>query len=110
MSWKAAALKHACVEAPKEACGLLVRKGRKRQYWPCRNIAPSPTETFIIEPEDWAAAEDSTDEILAVVHSHPAGVPEPSGADQESCNLSEIPWHIVVPETATWGGCLPLKC
>jgi proteasome lid subunit RPN8/RPN11 len=33
---------------------------------------------------------------------------EPSPADQESCSLSELPWHIVVPEPVRWGKCLPL--
>jgi proteasome lid subunit RPN8/RPN11 len=110
MTWKAAALKHALAEAPNESCGLLVRQGRKRSYWPCKNISPEPVETFIIEPEDWADAEDSCDEIIAIIHSHPNGTTEPSPADQESCSRSELPWHIVVPESATWGKCLPLKC
>jgi proteasome lid subunit RPN8/RPN11 len=110
MTWKAAALKHALAEAPREACGLLLRQGRKRSYWPCRNISPEPLDTFIIEPEDWADAEDSADEILAIVHSHPGGTTDPGPADQEWCSQSELPWHIVVPESATWGKCLPLKC
>lgn len=110
MTWKDDALTHARAESPRESCGLLVRRGRRRLYLACRNIAPEPTETFIIEPEDWADAEDASDEILAVIHSHPGGVPEPSGADQESCTLSELTWHILVPETAVWGKCLPLKC
>lgn len=107
MTWKTTALNHALVDAPNEACGLLIRIGSESTYWPCRNISPEPTETFIIEPEDWAEAEDHSDEILAVIHSHPGGVPEPSGADQDSCTLSELPWHIVVPETGHWGQCNP---
>jgi proteasome lid subunit RPN8/RPN11 len=109
MTWKKAALEHALAEAPSEACGLLVRKGRRHVYWPCRNISPEPIDTFIIEPEDWADAEDGSDEILAIVHSHPEGTVEPSPADQEECSRSELPWHIVVPEPVRWGKCLPLS-
>ena len=85
---------HVVADFPREACGVVcVVKGRER-YVRCRNNARSPTEQFILDPQDYADAEE-LGEIVSIVHSHPNASPRPSAADKVGCEASGLPWHIV---------------
>lgn len=100
------ALAHALAEMPKEACGLVVVvKGRER-YIPCQNLAPNARDMFILDPEDYAAAEE-LGEITAVFHSHPKTAAAPSEADRIACESSGLPWVICNPVVDTWAELAP---
>jgi proteasome lid subunit RPN8/RPN11 len=85
---------HAETDYPREACGLvIVERGRER-YVPCRNVATTASEHFVLPADDYAAAEDRG-EVIAIVHSHPDASASPSDADRVSCEESGLPWHII---------------
>lgn len=100
MNWQADAEAHAKREYPRESCGLIVVDRGRERYIPCRNLA-SGTEHFILDPLDYALAEERG-QIVGIVHSHPDASANPSEADRVACEASKLPWHIVGWPTAVW--------
>jgi proteasome lid subunit RPN8/RPN11 len=78
---------HAAAEAPREACGLLVGRGREvRRSVRARNAAASPAR-YEVDPHDHFAAIRGARadglEVIGAYHSHPAAPAEPSPTDRE---------------------------
>ena len=101
MTWKEQAVKHASECMPQESCGLLAIIKGEKTYWPCKNIAETGFEYFVIDPDDWAECED-TGEIIGIVHSHPHDPAIPSDNDKASCEYLGFPWHIYSVLTKDW--------
>lgn len=96
-----AALAHAAESAPNESCGVIILAHGKDIYAPCRNISPQPANHFLIDPADYAAAEDRG-EIIAIVHSH-YGIPaEATQGDRVMCESTALPWLITSYPLNTW--------
>ena len=102
MTWQDDALIHAQQQDPKESVGLLLNIKGKERYFPCRNLAITAHQCFILDPEDYVKADNKGD-IIAIIHSHPTTPATASEADKLSCEQSGLPWHIVNPKTKQWG-------
>ncbi|STI65903.1 tail assembly protein [Escherichia coli] len=75
------------------ACGVVRLRGENaggERYLPCVNISAEPEAYFRIAPEDWLQAE-MQGEIVALVHSHPGGLPWLSEADRRLQIKSALP-------------------
>ncbi|APK69505.1 phage tail protein [Escherichia coli] len=91
---ESAILAHARRCAPAESCGFVVRTPEGERYFPCVNISGEPEEYFRMSPEDWLRAE-MQGEIVALVHSHPGGLPWLSETDRRLQVQSDLPWWLV---------------
>ncbi|HGY7381053.1 TPA: C40 family peptidase [Escherichia coli] len=91
---ESAILAHARRCAPAESCGFVVRAPEGERYFPGVNISGEPEDYFRMAPEDWLQAE-MQGEIVALVHSHPGGLPWLSEADRRLQVQSYLPWLLV---------------
>ncbi len=91
---ESAILAHARRCAPAESCGFVISTPEGEWYIPCVNISAEPEAYFRIAPEDWLRAE-MQGEIVALVHSHPGGLPWLSEADRRLQIKSALPWWLV---------------
>ncbi|PHI29684.1 C40 family peptidase [Budvicia aquatica] len=87
-------LAHALECAPQESCGFVIKTNFGQRYIPCRNIALDPTEYFEISPDDWIKAH-AEGELIALVHSHPDGIPVLSQTDRTMQQRTNLPWWLV---------------
>lgn len=87
-------LAHAAECAPQESCGFVVENQGCLYYLPCRNIALQPDDYFEISPDDWLRAQ-MAGEVVALVHSHPDGLPILSEVDREIQRRTALPWWLV---------------
>ena len=95
-TWQEQALHHAKTSLPDESCGLVIDIDNKQQYYPCKNIAIEGVNSFTIDPEDWAKAEE-TGTVLYICHSHPNGDLSASEEDIKNCNFLGLSWFIFNP-------------
>ena len=95
-TWQEQALHHAKTSLPDESCGLVIDVDNKQQYYPCKNIAIEGANSFTIDPEDWAKAEE-TGTVLYICHSHPNGDLTASEEDIKNCNFLGLSWFIFNP-------------
>ena len=95
-TWQEQALHHAKTSLPDESCGLVIDIDNKQQYYPCKNIAIEGANSFTIDPEDWAKAEE-TGTVLYICHSHPNGDLTASEEDIKNCNFLGLSWFIFNP-------------
>lgn len=84
----------AAAQYPSEACGVVIRKGKKSIALPCKNLAENPRAHFVMDIHDYAAAADQG-EIIGIWHTHVEMSNSPSDADRVGCENSELPWYII---------------
>ena len=83
----------AAAQYPNEACGYVVKQGKKQCFVPCSNTAANPSYEFQIDTDEYHRASE-IGEIVGVWHSHSDKTNLPSEMDLIECENSELPWFI----------------
>ena len=96
-TWQQQALNHAKATYPNESCGLVLLIDQIETYYACRNIAIEGANSFTIDPEDWAKAEEMGT-VLHICHSHPNSDLTASEEDIKNCNFLGLSWFIFDPK------------
>lgn len=78
---------------PQEACGYVVKAGKKQHFMPCENSAKDPLGDFRISDAEYQRCSD-VGEIIAVWHTHPDKTNQPSMFDRVECENLGLPWFI----------------
>ena len=98
--WKQDAIAHAKKCEPEESCGIVAINNNEEKYYPCKKISfEFKAESFVIDPLDWANVEDSVDQIVGIVHSHPQDILEFSESDKYSCKAIDLTFYLVSPKS-----------
>ena len=93
-------LLHVLQHEDTESCGLISKSGNDpAHYYAVNNIAPEPSIRFEMDPKQQIAAmkhmRSHGEELLAIVHSHPASPPVPSATDIRECGYPNA-YYIIV--------------
>lgn len=99
-------LAHARQCAPAESCGYVVRTARGIRYFPCENLSAEPTMYFRILPKEYLKAL-AAGEVVALVHSHPGGLPFLSSGDRTLQLQTALAWWLVCDEQIYKFRCVP---
>ncbi len=96
---------HVARAAPEEACGLVAgRGGKSTAVFPITNVLHSPT-AYRMAPDEQVRAlfamEARGEELLAIYHSHPGGLPTPSRRDLAEAAYAVV-YLIWAPVGGTW--------
>ena len=78
------------MDGKKEACGFIIRKGKKLAVFPVRNISSEPTKDFHGHPDDVKAAEDAGEPVM-MWHTHPDLPPVHDLADRTNAERNQLP-------------------
>lgn len=79
---------------PNEACGLVIKKGKRQVLVTCKNASASPQTHFLIGALERAAITNEG-EIVGVWHTHVEASSRPSVVDRAACEDEGVPWYIV---------------
>lgn len=94
------------LKVPEEACGIIAGEGNhSRLVIPVTNILHSPSR-FRMEPREqlgaFVLASEKGLDILAVYHSHPYGIYEPSATDLDELTYPGIIYLIWYSQSNQW--------